>query len=296
MNMDLWDAFLILAQHLHFGRAAEALCLSQPALTQRIQRLETQVGATLFERGQGGTRLTPLGQQLLPQARQCQQTFQKLLHQGQRLARGEAGRLRLGFGFHTLNLVPEILLRLRSQAPGIEFELRDMSTQEQLQDLARGQLDLGFLRLPVSGPWATLPVVQDQVVLVSNRAESLKQCAQRPFVLISQSRSPTLYAHCLRLCAAYGFQPQVVQQVSEITTALALIRAGMGVSLLPGSFVSQHAHGVKVKTLPAKIARWRVGAAWSRQHHNPALGQFLQLLRQHLELTDGSKSPSSPQS
>ena len=99
-------AFLILAEQLHFGRAAALLHLSQPALTKAIHRLEEEVGGRLFTRGRQGARLTDVGQQLLTGARALAADADRLLALARRAARGETGRLRIGFGFHTLELVP----------------------------------------------------------------------------------------------------------------------------------------------------------------------------------------------
>ena len=281
MTTEEWQAFVVLAEHLHFARSADLLGLTQPALSKRIQKLELHLGAPLFERGPQGTRLTALGEQLLPRAQRCLAAFHDLEQHGRRLAGGETGRLRIGFGFHTLELVPRLLMNLRRPGDEIEVELRDMSTKEQLAALEKHELDVGFLRLPLGPPWATLAVSEDEVVLVSNRqrpVHRLADCRDLPFILVSAQRSPTLYEHSLRLCAACGFHPKVVQQVPEIPTGLALVRAGMGVALLTGSFVRSHEAGVHVAALTGLDSHWQVGAAWHPQDQNPVLGRFLGLL------------------
>ena len=281
MTTDDWQAFVVLAEHLHFARSADLLGLTQPALSKRIQKLEQHLGGGLFERGRQGTRLTALGDQLLPRAQRCLTAFQDLELHGRLLAAGRTGRLRIGFGFHTLELVPRLLMNLRRPDDEIEVELRDMSTKEQLAALENHELDVGFLRLPLGPPWATQAVIEDEVVLVSNRQnprDCLTDCRDLPFILVSAQRSPTLYEHSLQLCAACGFHPKVVQQVPEIPTGLALVRAGMGVALLTGSFVRRHEAGVHVATLTGLNSHWQVGAAWHPQDENPVLRRFLALL------------------
>ncbi|MBX3166465.1 MAG: LysR family transcriptional regulator [Candidatus Eremiobacteraeota bacterium] len=283
MSIEDWQAFVVLAEHLHFARTADLLGLTQPALSKRIQKLEDDLGGQLFERGRQGTRLTSLGEQLLGRAQRCLASFHDLAEHARRLAAGQIGRLRIGFGFHTLELVPRLLMNLRKPGDEIEVELRDMSTKEQLLALGNHQLDIGFLRLPLGPPWATLAVSEDEVVLVSHRehpVSGLPECRDLPFILVSAQRSPTLYEHSLQLCAACGFHPRVVQQVPEIPTALALVRAGMGVALLTGSFVSSHEAGVHVVTLAGLPSRWQVGAAWHPQDRNPVLQRFLKLLEE----------------
>jgi DNA-binding transcriptional LysR family regulator len=294
MTIDDWHAFVVLAEHLHFARTADLLGLTQPALSKRIHKLEGDLGGPLFERGRQGTRLTTLGEQLLPRARKSLASFQELAEHGRRLAGGQRGRLRIGFGFHTLELVPRLLMRLRRPGDEIDVELRDMSTKEQLAALETHQLDVGFLRLPVGPPWSTRAVSEDEVVLVSNRDRPVARLAEArdlPFVLVSSQRSPTLYDHSLRLCAACGFHPRVVQQAPEITTALALVRAGMGVALLPGSFVRSHEAGVEVASLAALDARWQVGAAWHPDDRNPVLLRFLDLLSAGQDRPEPERTP-----
>src|SRR6478752_3882690 len=161
--MDLREirSFVALAEQLHFGRAARVLSLSQPALTKQIRRLEEQLGSALFTRGRHGTQLTALGQQFLRGARASVQDFDELLDRARRTAAGETGRLRIGFGFHTFELVPRIVVRLTKSVPSIEISLRDMSTAEQIEALRSEKLDLGFVRLPVPGEFETLPVIED---------------------------------------------------------------------------------------------------------------------------------------
>ena len=126
------------------------LHLSQPALTKQIRRVEEDLGCSLFERGKHGTKLTSAGEQFLEEARSIVSGFDRLVEGGRRLARGESGRLRIGFGFHTFELVPRLIGRLRQIAPGVQISLRDMSTLEQTEALRSGRLDAGFVRSPVS--------------------------------------------------------------------------------------------------------------------------------------------------
>src|SRR4051812_10444083 len=148
-------SFITLAQQLHFGRAARVLHLSQPALTKQIRRLEEELGGSLFTRGRHGTQLTSLGEQFLRGARASLRDFDELLEQTRRTAAGQSGRLRIGFGFHTFELVPRVVVRLRKSVPSMELSLRDMSTAEQVAALRSERIDLGFVRLPVGEEFET---------------------------------------------------------------------------------------------------------------------------------------------
>jgi DNA-binding transcriptional LysR family regulator len=178
---------------------------------------------------------------------------------------------------------------MRRTAPGIEVGLRDMSTAEQIEALRAGQLDLGFVRLPVGTEFETLPVVKDRLLLVSPASSqfpeglALKQCRNEPFIMIAAGRSPGFHTHSLLLCARHGFHPRVTQEVPEFTTALALVKAGIGVSLIPQSFPTRGVTGVRFHPLPERQAQWKVGAAWRIGDTNPILARFLALLRSELK-------------
>lgn len=282
-------SFVLLAGQLHFGRAARLLNLSQPALTKQIRRLEEELGASLFERGRHGTVLSAFGRDFLREARLAVAGFDRLLERAKGAAAGETGTLEIGFGFHTLDLVPPLIVKLRQLAPGIEVGLRDMSTAEQVEALESGRLDLGFVRLPVEKDFRILPVIRDRLVLVSSPAAplpadtALKDCRERAFVSISQERAPGFYGHMLSLCAKHGFHPRVVQQVPEFTTALALVQAGLGVAIIPESVGTSRFPGMRVHPLRDKEAGWAVGAAWRKENTNPALGKFLGLLEAEMK-------------
>src|SRR5690349_2992343 len=142
--MDVYQlrSFVVLAEHLHFGRAAKALHLSQPALTKQIRRLEADLGAALFERAPGATRLSSVGETWLPQVRELLTRFDQTATLGRKTAAGTVGRLKIGFGFHTLQLVPAMVVKLRGSSPGSLITLRDMSTAEQAAALQARQIDI----------------------------------------------------------------------------------------------------------------------------------------------------------
>ncbi len=278
-------SFVTLAEQLHFGRAARVLSLSQPALTKQIRRLEEELGGALFTRTRRSTQLTALGEMFLRGARVTLRDFDELLDRTRRTAAGQTGRLRIGFGFHTFELVPRIVVRLRKSVPSMELTLRDMSTAEQVEALRSERIDIGFVRLPVGEEFQTLPVIEDRVMLVSSLSADLpanlplRECRDKPFILISPERSPTFHQHSIALCGKHGFHPHVVQEVPEVTTALALVQAGLGLTMIPQSFGSTQFAGVRFHKLKEPQARWKVGAAWRKGDSNPLLQRFLSILK-----------------
>lgn len=288
MDMRELRSFVLLAQQLHFGRTARLLNLSQPALTKQIRRVEEDLGCSLFQRGKHGTKLTSAGEQFLEEAKPVVSGFDRLVEAGRRLSRGDSGRLRIGFGFHTFELVPRLIARLRQLVPGVEISLRDMSTAEQTEGLRAGRIDAGFVRASVSKEFETMPVIHDRLILVTStdsrlpEKATLRDCVEEPFVLISNERAPTFRRHAIALCAKFGFHPRSIQDTNEVTTSLALVRANLGVTLIPQSFGTAHITGVRVHELNDPAASWAVSAAWRRDDTNPVLKRFIELLRQEM--------------
>jgi len=290
MELPVLRSFAVLAEHLHFGRAARLLHLSQPALTKQMRRLEEELGGELFERGAHGTTLTSFGTTFLPLVIDLVKRADDVLAQGKRQANGEVGRLAIGFGRTTLELVPALVMKLRRLSPNVEIRIQDMSTAEQFAALEASAIDVGFLRLPPSPPagYATARVADDRMVLVTQsravqRNFSLADCREAPFILLDAARAPDFRAHTLLLFAKYGFQPKVVQDVTEFSTALALVRAGMGMTLVPASLKDEPLAGLGLYPVRHREARWSVGACWRRRNTNPALRSFLKLVRLPIE-------------
>jgi DNA-binding transcriptional LysR family regulator len=279
-------AFLALAEQLHFGRAAEQLHLTQPALSKQIQRLEQKVGGSLVVRRYRDVRLTAAGVALVARARPLLRDAAATLEAAQLAARGRLGTLRIGFGIAAvLELLPSVLLRFRSAYPGVELRVRDMSTPGQLQALVRGDLDVGFVRLPVEDPRIVArPILHERLVAALGPKSpwrprlGLASVAGEPFITIARTTSASFYDHVVAVCRAAGFTPNIVQDASELFTVLMLVRAGMGVALVPSASVFRGVPGVRVKAIAPPEAAWDIGIAWSADRtREPLLDAFLEL-------------------
>jgi len=225
---------------------------------------------------------------LLDQAGELVRRADQLLDDMRRAARGEIGKLSIGFGFHTFDLVPRVVAQLRRRAPEVQVKLRDMSTREQLVGLSSGTIDIGFVRLPVADDFEQLPVIQDSLAIVRSleskgkRHLRLADCREEAFVMLSLERSPTFRQHTLRLCAKYGFSPRIVQEAHELSTLFALARAGVGFTVVPISACRAGTRGVRVHPISDKEALWTVGAAWRKGEKSVLVARFLELLKKEL--------------
>ena len=271
-------AFVTLAEQLHFGRAADRLHITQPALTKQIQRLEEVVGGALVTRGYREVRLTQAGEVLLPHATRLLNDSSAALDVARRAVRGQLGVLHIGFGLATIQLLPDLLLRFRAAFPGVELRMRDMPTPAQVAALARGDLDVGFVRLPAGDPGIeTRPILRERLVAVLGAnshwrtRDGLKSAAREPFITIARATSASFHDHVLAVCRAAGFTPNIVQETHELFTMMMLVQGGMGIGLVPSAATIRRPPGVRVRTLKEAEAAWDIGIAWSRARHDAPL-------------------------
>ena len=290
MDLELAElhSFLVLARQLHFRKASEQLFLSQPALSKKIRRLEEKVKGPLFTRTRRKVALTEAGRVLLPKAAKLLSEAEATLAATRAAVEGKAGRLGIGFGIASVpEILPRTILRFRKSYPDVELRMRDMSSPSQVAALLEGSLDIGILRLPVAhAELISVPLFREHLVLVTppsipyKSKQGLAAFRDKPFIGLPRSSSETFHDHVLNLCRHSGFTPHVVQQASEIFTILNLVRAGLGVSLVPSSAVRIRVPGIRFHELHMKEAMWRISIAWTRNSENPALvSRFVDVIR-----------------
>lgn len=280
-------AFVVLANELHFRKASEQLFLSQPALSKKIQRLEWKLKGALFVRSRRRVALTEAGKHLLPKAVKLLQDAEDVLRETKAAVEGRAGTLRVGFGIASLpELLPRTILRFRKLYPEIELQLREMPTPSQISRLIEGRLDAGILRMPVAGrSLISVPLFSEHLVLAApahathRRKEAVSELQRGAFVSVTPSVSKTFYDRVRNLCQRAGFTPRVVQEANEILTILHLVRAGVGVSLVPRSAQRLKVPGVRFYELGWEPL-WRIGIAWNRGSEKlPLISSFVDVLR-----------------
>jgi DNA-binding transcriptional LysR family regulator len=291
MEFHRMRSLVILADQLHFGRAAGILHLSQPALSKQIRLLEEEIGGTLFLRGRQGAELTALGKVVVAEARAVVKASENFASVCRHAASGEVGTLDIGFGFTALEIVPAAVAAFRCHRPNVVIRLSDISTAEQVEALHSGRIQLGVVRMPVAREFAQEALLEDSLALVVPEATwrprcSLKSFRDAPFILLARDRAPGFHGHVLRLCARSGFSPRVVQETNEFHTVLAFVAAGVGVGFVSKSFMNARPAPVGVRTVELldSAARWTVGAAWRKQERNPLVDRFVQTLQEQMRL------------
>ncbi|MEV6105508.1 LysR family transcriptional regulator [Streptomyces sp. NPDC051940] len=282
-------AFVVLSEELHFGRAADRLGIAQPPLSQQIRRLEAKVGYELFHRAPGGVSLTAAGAELLPGARRALDALADGLSAARAVGGGEAGLLRLGFaGSLALTMLPGVLRRFRERYPGVELDIREMTSAPQLVALRERRIDAGLLREPPAAePGLRFrTVLSERLVavlpsshpLASERTVPVSRLASDPFVLLPRSAGPQLYDRIVGVCSAAGFVPRVAQHAVEWQTVCALVEAGMGVSLAPAGVRRIRLRGVAFRSPAGPPSCTDVAVAWRAEDRSPLVGRLLKAL------------------
>lgn len=248
--------FLAVADTLHFGRAAERLCMSQPPLSQAIQQLEDALGVAVFERHSRKVALTPAGQALLVPARQVLAGLQAAIDAAHAAARGERGVLRVAYvGSAVFSALPAIIARFHADFPDVALQLQEAPPDTQLIGLRSGQLDASLVRPGRAQPGLCCDVLLDEPTwlalpsrhpLTRHDALPLVELSGEPFITIDAADG----GHVLELYRSQVFQPRIVQHVRDLHTAFALVAAGLGLLLIPRSATRQPRPGVSYRPVP----------------------------------------------
>ncbi|WP_027805022.1 LysR family transcriptional regulator [Paraburkholderia caledonica] len=285
MELDLLRSFLALAETLNFGKASSALHLSQPALSRRIGKLEEELGGPVFSRGRQGARLTELGKSFATDARQLIQGADEVLKRAQRLASGEIGELRIGFGFWAITIVTTAVPRFRSHYPEVRIQLNDCSSAEQLLKLKNGLLDIAFMRMVADTSLQQHAISRDSLAFVvphhfplPDNAINAKSVKGTPFVMIAPDRAPDFYQSAMDFLRQNQLDPSIVQEANEFHSIQALVAAGLGISLVPASTAKLSIEGLQLRIIPASKKQWKLGVAIRRGETQPAVRRFVELL------------------
>jgi len=235
--------FVAVAEELHFGRAALRLHIAQPPLSQQIRRLEEMLGHALFTRTSREVRLTAAGEELLERARYTLRKIEADVAAAQRIGRGEAGALTVGFiGSGMLTALPKMLGRYRKQYPQVDLQLREFYTTRLVDALLDGTVDVGFMRDAgqVDGLHVEVLLAEPFVVvlprkhpLAEQKTVAVKSLQREPFVLFARSYGGGAWKKTVDICEANGFMPRVVQEAPQWLTIMSLIGAGLGVTIAP---------------------------------------------------------------
>jgi DNA-binding transcriptional LysR family regulator len=284
-------SFVAVADRLSFVRAAGDLHLSQPALTAQIKHLEEELGVQLFVRNRRTVRLTEAGTLFLIEARATLSRAALAVERVQKAARGEIGRLTIGFvSSAALAVVPNIVIAFRKKNTGVTLDLINLRTASQVKGLLDTSIDIGFLRLPLSHEDLKITVIhRERFVVVLPRGHRLArerrmriaQLRDEPFVAYGRQWAPGFFDSVVQLCTREGFSPNIIQETGEMYTAIALVAAGAGIAILPRSVVLAQSAKVIMKPLPLSSGVSEIAIATRANDQSPLVRSFLMLAAEH---------------
>jgi len=282
--------FRAVAEELHFGRAAERLHIAQPPLSQQIRQLERELGVSLLTRSTRRVELTRAGEAYLRRTIAVLDAVDDAGRQARRVARGVEGHLSIGcVGSATYSVLPRLVRALREQLPQVEISIRgEMLAPAQLDALRNRDVDIALLRPPVDDPDVQTEHVRRDRLMVA--VPSAHRLAERDTVGVDDLRAEDLVAHpgqdrsvmgrlLTAMCADAGFVPRIRQEVSETSTLVTLVAAGLGIAVVPAPTADLDVAGVTYRPLEPATLGVDLVAAHLGDAAPPAVERALEVLR-----------------
>lgn len=289
--------FEALARHGHFGRAAHACAVSQPALSMQIKELEDVLGTELFERGARQARLTSFGEEFALRVRDILRSVDELGDLARASQDRLVGRLRIGV-IPTIApyLLPTIIANLSRVHAGLDIHVRETLTQKLIQELAEGRIDTAIVALPVSeASLSEVALFDEDFVLVRPGEDEGKPVPSRE--MLREMRLLLLEeGHCFRdqalsFCDLHSSRPRELLDGSSLSTLVQMVAAGIGVTLIPEMAVA-----VETRSADVSIARFRklrpsrtIGMVWRKK--SPLTNQFQQIAEVVRQSAEAVRAP-----
>jgi len=279
MNLNHLRAFVSVAESLSFSRAAERLHMSQPALSNQIRLLEEDFDTKLFVRNRRTVSLSAVGKDILDDAQRLLSQVDEIKQRVRRAAKGAGGILRIGFvASATPEIIPRMTIAFRKNFPEVKLELKNVPTALQVDAFRLRTLDVGVVRLPLrEADIEVLPLSSEPFAIVFSKQHPLRtrpnigvrDLEQEDFITYSERLAPAFFQHWTGLCRKAGFTPRITQEVAEMETALALVSAGVGVTILPEGVARRYSRSLVVTPLKQERIRSEVGLAFLKLNPPP---------------------------
>ncbi|OED74876.1 LysR family transcriptional regulator [Vibrio splendidus ZS-139] len=291
MEFDLLKAFCQLAKSGNYRLASEQLYITQSALTKKIQRLESNIGASLFSRGRNGAELTHAGKTLLAEAQRLVHSMQAFEQLSGSVVKGTQGHLNIGFGVSTYHEAPKLIAAYKQRYPDVHVTLNDTPSKQQTDELLSHDLDISFNRIPESSNLESLTLFNESLVvaihkdllkqapeLSSNPSQAISELSNWPYLKLAQHRGPGLDKQIQQYCLANNIDLSKAQEADDILTLLALVSANIGFTIVPSSaqFISNT--DVEFIALEGEYATWPVGLIWNGNSENTLRDRFVEFV------------------
>jgi DNA-binding transcriptional LysR family regulator len=279
--------FVVVAEERHFTRAAERLGMAQPPLSQQIRKLEHEIGALLFRRLTRGVELTDAGRVLYEDAKRIVDQVELAKIRAQSAARGQTGHIRVGFAssvvFHPV--IAEIVRAYRETHPDVRLSPSESNVAALIEDLLAERIDLAIIRQTAqeSERVKIEPLFDEDMVIVlppqhrlaGETSISLQSLAQETLIMFPRSIAPVLYDEVMSACQRAGFSPQLGQESTQVASAVSMVAAGFGVSIVPHSIRQVAATGVTYHAIDGPGPRAQIVIAYRSTEFSKVVRDFL---------------------
>ncbi|MFF3497080.1 LysR substrate-binding domain-containing protein [Streptomyces sp. NPDC002795] len=283
--------FAAVAETRHFGKAAQALHMAQPPLSQAIRRLETELGVELFTRTTRQVSLTGAGEVFRTDVERILTSVDEAVARVGRFATGVEGVLRVGLtGSASYRQLPTLARLVKHEMPHVRMEVHtEMLTPAQELGLIERRLDVGVLRPPIRQEGIAQRLITDEPLiaavpeghwLADTQGIRVEQLRHEDFIMYGATLGSVVNDAVVRSCLASGFYPHRAYEVTETSAALALVAAGLGVAVLPDSIRSAPREGVVCREIEDALTV-PLALAWRHDDDSPLIRQLLDVLERH---------------
>jgi DNA-binding transcriptional LysR family regulator len=281
------QCFIAVGEELHFGHAARRMFMTQPPLSRQIRLLEHELQIQLFVRTSRSVTLTPAGAVFLREARRLVALAGNAAAAAQRVARGEAGLLHLGFtAGSSYSFLPKMLARINTSLKEVDIVLHEMVTRQQVEALHAHVIDAGLMRMPrEKDNVESICVARESMMLAVPRGHrlatgsmpSIKDLQSEPFITYDPRDGQYFYELVDGLFSNAAVPTHYVQKVSQIHSILALVSANQGIALVPESARALRFDGTLIRKMKMRSVFAELFLAWRTDSENPALPHFCKL-------------------
>src|SRR5918995_1046818 len=290
MELRQLQYFVAVAEERHFGRAAQRLRMSQPPLSIQIKGLEAELGVRLLNRSTRQVTLTDAGSTFLERARTILDAVEEARDAVRGAEQGIRGRLDVGFiSSATLSLLPPSIRLFRERFGGVELELKELTSAQQVDALYNDEIKVGLVRLPMQAPRIRFePVFEERLVVAVPSGHvlekldrvSLEAIVDLPLIFFTRQLIPGFHAQIVELFQRVGAFPKVAQHAVHLQTIVGLVASGVGIAILPSSAERISREGVLYRVLDVPDATSWMGLAWAEGDESKLLENFVRTVRE----------------
>ena len=285
--------FTAVVQWKGYREASRHLYIAQPSISEAVSDLESELGIKLFSREGRVARLTPEGEVFYEEALKTLAQAERSIAAAQRAAKGETGRLGIGFiGFATCQFLPDLLRKYKARHPGVSLRLEENVPSGQDRAFDRGEIDVGFTRPPSadrSSSYDSRLLFREPLVVALPKSRKVKakririaDLASERIVTFQRASSPEVFDTIVRVCNDSGFSPRLHNELNNMHSVLSTVEAEEGVAIVSASARNLRADNVSFFRLEPDKVRVDFVAAWRRREPSVALRLFLELLEEEL--------------